>query len=134
MDEHAIAVGSTFVWHECYTRDVEATKAFYTGLLGWTTSEFGIPGMEGTPYTMVHNMGQPVGGIFKMDGPQFEQVPPHWSVYIAVEDVDATVAKAEGIGGSVVVPAMDVPTVGRMALLSDPQGAMFWVYKSAVHG
>ena len=54
-------------------------------------------------------------------------VPPHWNIYFGVEDVDATVAKAEGLGGTPAVPAMDVPGVGRMAMVTDPQGAGFWV-------
>jgi uncharacterized protein len=56
-----------------------------------------------------------------------EGVPPHWNIYFNVEDVDASVAKAEELGGKTVAPAFDVPGVGRMAMVSDPQGASFWV-------
>jgi len=55
-------------------------------------------------------------------------VPPHWAIYMAVDDVDAKVEEAVGLGSTLVVPAMDVPTVGRMALMSDPQGAHFWFF------
>jgi len=56
-----------------------------------------------------------------------EGTPPHWNVYFAVEDVDGSAARAEELGGKTIAPAMDVPGVGRMAMLADPQGALFWV-------
>jgi len=60
-----------------------------------------------------------------------EGTPPHWNVYFNVEDVDASVAKAEELGAKSAVPAMDVPGVGRMAMVGDPQGAMFWLMAAA---
>ncbi len=70
--------------------------------------------------------GRQVGG--SMDLAMLpEGTPPHWNVYFNVEDVDASVAKVEELGGTTVVPAIDVPGVGRMAMVADPQGAMFWV-------
>ena len=57
--------------------------------------------------------------------PPMQGVPPHWNVYFNVADVDASIAKAEELGAKTVVPAFDVPDVGRMAVLTDPQGAMF---------
>ena len=56
-------------------------------------------------------------------------IPPHWQPYVAVEDVDATTAKAKELGGSVLAEPMDVPTVGRIAVLRDPQGATFGIIK-----
>ena len=74
-------------------------------------------------YTTLTNVkGRQIGGAMN---PPMEEVPPHWNVYFNVEDVDATVAKALELGGQVVAPAFDVPGVGRMAVLADPQGAMF---------
>jgi predicted enzyme related to lactoylglutathione lyase len=60
-----------------------------------------------------------------------EGTPAHWNVYFNVEDVDASVTKAQELGGAAVVPAMDVPGVGRMSMVADPQGAMFWVMAAA---
>ncbi len=128
MSEHAIAAGKAFPWHELYVADAGAAKAFYTDLLGWSVQEFEM-GEMGT-YTMLVSNGTPIAGIMQTAGnPDLADMPPHWSVYMAVDDVDATVAKSTALGGTVVVPAMDVPQVGRMSLLCDPQGAMFWVYK-----
>jgi len=62
--------------------------------------------------------------------PMMEGIPPHWNTYFYVTDVDAAVEKAIGLGGRSVAPAFDVPTVGRMAMLADPQGGMFWVMTS----
>ena len=60
-----------------------------------------------------------------------EGIPPHWAAYLAVEDCDDTVARAESLGGKVVVPANDIPGVGRFAFVADPQGAVFGVIKLA---
>jgi len=128
MSDHATAVGSTFIWHECNVPDADAAKAFYTGLLGWGTSDMDM-GPMGT-YTMFMKGEQGIGGIMPTVG-DMADVPPHWSIYIAVDDVDAKASKAESLGAKIVVPAFDVPTVGRMALVSDPQGAHFWLYKPA---
>ncbi len=57
--------------------------------------------------------------------PQVAGVPPHWNVYFNVDDVDATVAKAEELGAQELAPAFDVEGIGRMAVLADPQGAAF---------
>ncbi|HEU5171843.1 MAG TPA: VOC family protein [Gemmatimonadales bacterium] len=71
---------------------------------------------------------QPAAGLFAMP-PAMGNVPPHWLIYVAVDDRDATVAKARDLGGSVIVPPADVPTVGRFAILADPQGAVFSVIR-----
>jgi predicted enzyme related to lactoylglutathione lyase len=72
--------------------------------------------------------GQGMGGGYQMGGPQFEGVPPHWMPYVWVDSVDATVKRAAEMGGKVVAPPMDVPDVGRMAFLQDPQGAHFAIF------
>jgi len=78
---------------------------------------------EAGTYTLLTNAeGRQIGGAMN---PATEDVPPHWNVYFNVEDVDATVARTQELGGTVVAPAFDVPGVGRMAVLADPQGAMF---------
>ncbi len=126
------APATPFAWHEVYTRDGAATRAFYTQLLGWGTES--MPMSEGGTYTMFTSGGKPCGGMMEMSGPQFEGVPPHWSIYISVDDVDATVTTATGMGATVLVPAMDIPTIGRICLIQDPQGATFWVYKEEAQG
>ena len=121
-------MGNTFVWHECNVPDVAAAKAFYGQVVGWTTQD--MPMGEMGTYTMFCNNGIPVGGIMATVG-DMAHVPPHWSVYVAVADVDSAAAKAEELGGKIVVPAFDIPTIGRTCLVTDPQGAMFWLFKGA---
>ncbi|HEX3647618.1 MAG TPA: VOC family protein, partial [Pseudonocardiaceae bacterium] len=74
--------------------------------------------------------GRSIGGMAPMDASIPAEVPAHWRVYFAVGDTDATVAKTSELGGSVVVPPMDIPQ-GRFAMLTDPQGAAFNVIKLA---
>ncbi|MCC7230663.1 MAG: VOC family protein [Fimbriimonadaceae bacterium] len=127
-DQMALAVGSTFIWHEIYVPDGTRAVEFYTSVLGWTTQVIDM-GPGGT-YTMLVNNGTPVCGVSPTGGkPELANVPPHWSTYIAVDDVDARLAKCTELGGKVIVPPMDIPTIGRMALIQDPQGATFWLFK-----
>jgi predicted enzyme related to lactoylglutathione lyase len=113
----------TLTWNELITTDPAAAK-FYEQVLGVTTSTMDMGTGE---YTLFHVGDQMVGGSTP---PPMEGVPNHWHVYFAVDDADATAAKAGELGGSVMVPPFDTP-VGRMAVLADPQGAVFSVIKPA---
>lgn len=129
MSEHATAVGKTFPWHELYSADAAASSAFYRDALGFHAESMDMGEMGNYPMLIAN--GMPVAGVMQTAGnPEMENVPPHWAVYLAVEDVDARLAKCTELGATVMVPPMDVPTVGRMALLQDPQGATFWIYKA----
>ena len=116
-----------FVWYELLTKDPEAAKAFYTELLGWTTENF--EGGMG-PYTMwMRAESAPVGGVMKLPDEAVAQgAPSHWLGYVHTPDTDATVARTKELGGKVFAGPMDIPTVGRIAVLGDPQGAMFAVH------
>lgn len=131
MDQHALTSGKTFPWHELYVPDEAAASQFYTEALGFGTQDHTMA--DGTNYRMLTKDGQGVCGIWSTNNPQMQGTPPHWAVYVAVDDVDARVAKCVALGASVVVPAMDIPDVGRMSMIADPQGAHLWLYKSA-HG
>jgi uncharacterized protein len=113
----------TVTWNELITSDPAAAK-FYEQVLGMTTS---IMDMGQGPYTLFEVGGQMVGGTTP---PQMEGVPNHWHVYFAVADADATAAKAKELGGSALVEPFDTP-VGRIAVLRDPQGAVFSILKPA---
>jgi predicted enzyme related to lactoylglutathione lyase len=128
-DQFAIAEGRAFPWHECYVPDVDKAVDFYTNALGMGTQKMEMPGMP--PYTMLTHNGQAVCGVASTDAPHTQGTPPHWAVYMSVDDVDARLEKVTSMGGKVVVPAMDIPTVGRMALIADPQGAHLWLFKPA---
>ncbi len=115
----------TPTWNECVTADVAAATRFYAEVLGMGSEAMDM-GEAGT-YTLLTNAeGRQIGG--SMDLAMLPAgTPPHWNIYFNVADVDASVARAEELGGRSVAPAMDVPGVGRMAMVADPQGAMFWV-------
>lgn len=113
----------TLSWNELATRDIEGAKAFYGQVFGWSGETHTTGPMVYTEWKLD---GRSVGGMLEM-GPQYPpQVPPHWLVYFAVDDCDATVAKAQELGGSVTMPPMDIPQ-GRFSVLGDAQGAMFAV-------
>lgn len=112
-----------FSWAELATTDVEGAKKFYTSLLGWSTEQ--VP-MEGMTYTLAKVGEERVAGIMLNQCPGGE-IKPQWGVYITVDDVDATAKKAEELGGKVLMPPTDIPNVGRIAALMDPQGVMFSV-------
>jgi len=128
MEEQALASGKTFVWHEVYGPSSSASVEFYTKTLGWTVEEMDM-GPMGT-YKMLVANGKPICGVIgTSEMPGMDQVPPHWSTYISVDDVDARVATAQENGATLMQGPWDVPTVGRMALLRDPQGAVIWFFK-----
>jgi predicted enzyme related to lactoylglutathione lyase len=108
-----------FVWHDLMTTDLPKAQGFYTKVFGWGTTvwESGT-----TPYTMWTVGNMPMGGIMPVQNPA---APPHWLGYISVPDVDVAVKEAQSRGGKVPVPATDIPTVGRFAILGDPQGLHF---------
>jgi predicted enzyme related to lactoylglutathione lyase len=115
-----------FIWYELLTKDPEAAKAFYTELLGWGTTVW--EGGKG-PYTMWTRSETPIGGLMKLpDEAAAQGAPSHWLGYVHTPDTDATVARAQELGGKVCVAPMEIPTVGRMAILNDPQGAIFAVH------
>ena len=111
-----MAVGE-FCWNELLTSDEAGATKFYSAVFGWQTAQF--PG-EGVKYTIWKNQGKGVGGLMKRP---MENIPPHWLGYVTVANVDATAKKAGEAGGKVMMPAFDVPTVGRIAVIQDPQGA-----------
>lgn len=114
-----------FLWTELLTRDAGAAIDYYTRLLGWTTQPF--PGAD-PPYTMWANGGTPFGGLMTL--PDDAASGPCWLPYVGVLDVDAAVVRAEEEGASLQLPPTDIPGAGRFAVLADPWGASFAVYRS----
>lgn len=111
-------------WNELLTNDTEKAKDFYTKLFGWTAKTDGGE----TPYTEWINGDDHIGGMMQIL-PHMGPMPPNWGIYIAVDDCDATAAKATSTGGRQYVPPTDIPNVGRFAVLADPQGAVFNIIK-----
>jgi hypothetical protein len=108
-------------WNELATRDPDRAKLFYPAVFGWSPADHY---MGETAYTEWMLGDRPVAGMMPMDERWPSDLPSHWMVYFGVEDTDAAVARAEQLGGAVVVPPTDIPP-GRFAVLSDPQGAIF---------
>jgi uncharacterized protein len=117
---------SRFVWHELMTTDTKAAKSFYGKVVGWGAQDMPMPGMT---YTMWMAGQAAVGGL--MDLPEDAKkmnTPPCWVGYIGVDDVDGTVERIKKLGGAVDVPPRDIPEVGRIAVVADPQKAAFALF------
>ena len=110
------------IWNELITDKPDSALPFYETVVGLTSSTMEMA--PGQNYTLLKAGGSDVGGCME---PPMPDVPNHWHVYFAVDDADATAAKAAAEGGQVVVEPFDIPSVGRSAVLTDPQGAMFSV-------
>jgi uncharacterized protein len=109
-----------FYWNELMTRNVERDKRFYGDAIGWTFEATPMP--EGTYW--VAKMGEHhVGGLFPLLSPRFDGVREGWMSYLAVDDVEARVKKAQNLGALLMRPIFDVPGVGRIAILTEPGGA-----------
>jgi predicted enzyme related to lactoylglutathione lyase len=115
-----------FVWYELTTPDVDAAKKFYPRFTDWGMQAFDAN------YTMFTTKGLPIAGIFRLnDEMKANGVPPNWMPYIECDNVDATADKAKSLGASVVAGPDDIPGTGRFAVVRDPQGATFGIYKSS---
>ena len=113
-----------FVWHEVGTTDLEAGEDFYSKIAGWKTESWS----QNPSYKLFVVRREAKAGLYMItELPNTLTPPPHWLSYIGTPDVDATVRQAVELGGKVMVPAYNVPSVGRMAHLQDPQGALFAV-------
>ncbi len=108
------------VWNELQTHDLEGSKTFYNAVFGWENT------MDESGYIMFSNDGRIQAGMMAID-PSWGEVPPNWSVYFMVEDVEASVAKAKELGGNVLVPPTAAGEMGRFSVLQDPQGGAFTV-------
>jgi len=116
------------VWFELLTTDVKGAIAFYTEVTGWKTEPFG------DSYTMWVTPQGPVGGLTVLPEQAAKMgAPPYWQSNIQVADVDATVERIKQLGGNVFV-VESVPEVGRLAVVTDPQGAVFAVYTPTREG
>lgn len=120
-------VPNSFCWNELATKDSAKAGEFYTGLFGWGKN---VQQMGPMAYTSFMNGERPAGGMYEPT-PEMGDVPPNWLAYFAVDDTDAKVTKAQELGAAILAPAMDIPDVGRIAVIQDPQGAAFGIIKFA---
>ena len=118
-----------FIWYELMSPDVDASKAFYNAVVGWTISDRPEGEMD---YRMIGALDGFAGGVLGLSADMIAGgATAGWMGYFGVNDVDATVAAVSAAGGQVHLPAVDMPDVGRFAMLSDPQGVVFYVMRGA---
>ncbi|RFA16941.1 hypothetical protein B7R22_01120 [Subtercola boreus] len=111
------------IWHELQAPDPAAAAAFYSAVLGVEPKTADVGGI---PYTELFASGKSSAGIMpKQDADQ----PSTWLVYFGADNPDETATKAAELGGTVLEPAFDIPGIGRMAVLADPQGVVFAVMR-----
>ncbi|HEX8533471.1 MAG TPA: VOC family protein, partial [Allosphingosinicella sp.] len=114
----------SFIWYELMTSDPQAAKTFYEKVVGWETKAF----EGGADYTIFEADGRGVGGMMEIpEDARQAGARPVWFGYVAVDDVDAAVRQVVEAGGKLHKDIMNVPTVGRIAMVADPQGATFFL-------
>ncbi len=111
-----------WVWYELESTDPEKSKAFFGQLLGWQIEPQEMSGMK---FELVKSGGQDIATINAVEG----KGKSHWVPFVSVPDVDATVKTVEEQQGKVVKPAADIPNIGRFAIVADPNGVEFAVFK-----
>jgi uncharacterized protein len=115
-------------WADVTSPDVDAAAAFYSELFGWLAEK--DPRPEAGGYTMFSRNGKHVAAALP---PQQEGIPSAWTVYLATNDVDVTAERIREAGGTVMLQPVDVFDAGRLAVASDPSGAVFGVWQAGVH-
>ncbi len=118
-----------FVWRDLVTENPDAVKPFYAALFGW---QFEEGRALGAPYTLVKSGGQYIAGISKTRRPQPDQPVSQWLSFMSVADVDRAVEQTRGAGGSLVAGPLDLPNVGRGAVVLDPEGAPLGLLRSSI--
>jgi predicted enzyme related to lactoylglutathione lyase len=133
MPDRTSHAPGTLSWTDLATTDADAAKAFYARLLGWEYDD--QPAGEGVIYSMAKLAGRSAAAISPQQPDEAAQgIPPHWNLYVTVEDVDASSAKAGEAGGTVLAGPFDVMDVGRMSVIADPAGAVLclWQPKASI--
>jgi uncharacterized protein len=121
-------VRGRFMWHELMTLDTKSAASFFSKVVGWKTQAW-----EHDPsYTMFVANGRPMAGLMPLpEDAKAMGAPPSWITYIGTPDVDETARQAASLGGKILRPAADIPTVGRFAMIQDPHGAVFSAFTPA---
>jgi uncharacterized protein len=117
---------NTLCWQELATTDVAGAGHFFGELFNWRPEVQQLGAVAYT--TFMRDEGSAAGGMLQI-GPDWGPVPPHWLIYFAVADCEASAERARELGASVKVPPSDIPGIGRFAVLEDPQGAAFAIIR-----
>jgi predicted enzyme related to lactoylglutathione lyase len=119
-----------FIWCELMTPDPSGAKAFYGKVVGWSNSEMTVPGQP--PYTIFEADGVGRAGMMQFPAElEGTGIPPNWTGYVAVDDVDRSARDFAANGGSVRRPPQDIPEIGRFAVVADPHGAVICIMTPA---
>ncbi|NKJ77016.1 VOC family protein [Rhizobium ruizarguesonis] len=119
-----------FIWCELMTPDTSAAAKFYSSVVGWTTSEMKMEGMP--TYTIFEANGIGIAGLMEFPAElEGKGIPPNWTGYVDVDDVDQSAKDFAANGGSVRRPPEDIPTIGRFAVVADPHGAVLCIMTPA---
>lgn len=123
---------SNFIWYDLMTTDMDAAEAFYRAVVGWEAQDSGATHMRYTRFTA---NGRMVAGLMAIPpGAGDMGVQPSWNGYIYADDVDATAKAIKDAGGRVYREPEDIPDIGRFAVVADPQGAAFNIFKPSGEG
>ncbi|RXR29168.1 VOC family protein [Sphingobium fluviale] len=121
-----------FIWYELMTREADAAQSFYGSLLEWTFAGSDTPGMD---YRIINAPAHSVGGVMQLTPQMIEGGAfPAWVGYVAVDDVDKCAESIAHGGGNILMPGMDIAEVGRIAMVTDPQGAPFYIMAPSGNG
>ena len=114
-----------FTWYDLNTTDVAGGQDFYTKVIGWTLTPFDAN-------YLMFTAESPLAGAMELTADAKAMgAPPNWLGYVCVVDAEASAAKTTALGGKVYVPTFDMPNVGRIAIVADPQGAVFGLFQPA---
>ncbi|APO66815.1 glyoxalase/bleomycin resistance protein/dioxygenase family protein [Rhizobium gallicum] len=116
-----------FIWCELMTTDTTAAAGFYSSVVGWTTKEMPMEDLP-SPYTIFEADGRSVAGMMTFPAElEGQGIPPNWTGYVCVDDVDQSAKDFEANGGQIRRPPEDIPTIGRFAVVADPHGAVLCI-------
>ena len=118
-------------WHELNTWEPEMALAFYGRTLGWQFESLPLP--DGSAYWIARKEGKAVGGVFELTAPQYEGVPTHWMTYLSVANMREAEGQTYEAGGEIMRPVVDIPGVGKLAVMSDASGAMIGLIEPEPH-
>lgn len=113
-----VNIPNTLVWNELQTRNSESARTFYEKVFGWTYE------VDANNYVAVKEGDRVHAGMMQIED-SWGDVPPNWSIYFLVEDVSTAAAKAQELGGNIMVPPSPAGDIGKFSVVQDPQGAVF---------
>ena len=129
-DKTAMPQTGEFCWNELMTSNAAKAKEFYGALFGWECTDMDMGKMTYTLFKHKSSEEKGIGGMMQIPADQTGKIPPHWLSYISVEDVDASLKKAQSLGAKVLVPVTPISDFGKFTVIQDPQGASIALWQN----